>query len=343
MVGLAAWRVQIVNKTKTTAATSSNDEGTSIAAALPSIVFSNEQITVNYPSSWTGIKSDLQSDSVTFDTDVRSLALLRSGFTGLFYDGKSSFADNSKKITDAASAYKKSGDAKPIYVLNSSSRSYTYFSWDPCEQVGYLIGIGKVAASEDIIIWFRRIDTETFEKGQPSCAPALAAANPRPQVQAITSITDGAYKTLLKEYTKMESNVSKPAAHGTAATATTQNMSERDAERGRDMNTLYSQLESYYQKQNGYPSTVSTTIFSDGQILPAVLIDPDGHALINHSVVTDAVAAAAFNSTVANNYLYVPYGPAGCVKTCTGYILKSYTQGSAAWFKNPYTKKSIHP
>ena len=119
---------------------------------------------------------------------------------------------------------------------------------------------------------------------------------------------------------------------------------QRDTQRVNDVNTMYGQIEAYFNANNAYPATFSAKTLG---IQENNLQDPNGHSVVIHSPVADAVAAqqvANPKSTSASSYLYIPY-PAGCTNkanNCTGYILKTYIEKPTDTTPNPYTKVGLN-
>ena len=118
----------------------------------------------------------------------------------------------------------------------------------------------------------------------------------------------------------------------------------RDTQRVTDLNNVHTKLEEYYGDNNGYPNTFTAATFPgiDGDSLK----DPKGtdisiNAVVADETAADAVAAPTGTGSTAQ-YLYVPFGTAGCTTTCSGYVLKTYVEKPSATTPNPYRKEGLN-
>ena len=118
----------------------------------------------------------------------------------------------------------------------------------------------------------------------------------------------------------------------------------RDQQRTTDINNIHSKLEEFYNENNFYPSTLSTTN------LPGIdegsLKDPQGSDPVSTSSVADATAADAAGGPTGDTvgtsgYAYITY-PSGCTNDCAGYRLKAFIEKPSATTPNPFVKKSLN-
>ncbi len=118
----------------------------------------------------------------------------------------------------------------------------------------------------------------------------------------------------------------------------------RDTQRVTDLNNIHTKLEEYYGDNNGYPNTFTAATFPG--IDADSLKDPKGTSIDVNAVVADETAADAVaaptGAGVTPQYLYVPFGTAGCTTTCTGYVLKTYIEKPSATTPNPYRKEGLN-
>lgn len=118
----------------------------------------------------------------------------------------------------------------------------------------------------------------------------------------------------------------------------------RDTQRVTDVNNIHTKLEEYYGDNNGYPNTFTAATFPG--IDADSLKDPKGTSVDVNAVVADETAADAVaapdGSGSTPQYLYVPFGAAGCTTTCTGYVLKTYIEKPSATTPNPYRKEGLN-
>lgn len=118
----------------------------------------------------------------------------------------------------------------------------------------------------------------------------------------------------------------------------------RDTQRVTDINNIHTKLEEYYNDNNGYPNTFTAATFPG--IDAESLDDPKGTAISVNAVVADETAADAVAAPTGSGstpqYLYVPFGTAGCTTACTGYILKSYIERPTTTTPNPYRKEGLN-
>ena len=117
----------------------------------------------------------------------------------------------------------------------------------------------------------------------------------------------------------------------------------RDTQRVTDVNNIHSKLEEYHQENNGYPNTFTAATFPG--IDAESLRDPRGNSVTVNAVVADETAAdavAAPTATSASQYVYVPFGAAGCTNNCTGYVIKTYIERPTSTTPNPYRKEGLN-
>ncbi|MEK7471897.1 MAG: prepilin-type N-terminal cleavage/methylation domain-containing protein [Patescibacteria group bacterium] len=118
----------------------------------------------------------------------------------------------------------------------------------------------------------------------------------------------------------------------------------RDTQRVTDVNNIHTKLEEYYGDNNGYPNTFTAATFPG--IDADSLKDPKGTSVDINAVVADETAADAVaapdGSGVTPQYLFVPFGAAGCTTACTGYVLKTFVEKPTVTTPNPYRKEGLN-
>jgi hypothetical protein len=313
---------------------------------LSDVTFSNKKISIKYPSDWVTISSSEKSDSISFTKDdTRSILLIRDGAkssTSLFYDTSKAFVDNKKSIEAVAESYAKGTDmSSPVFMLTSSDNSYAYATWDACNAVMYSIGIGKVPTTSDVVLWFKRSSTTEYQKGLTSCAPELTKAKPRPTVADVLKISKEDLVTLVEQYRVMTTSISKPAASGTAQEAEVGSPAQRDQNRTQTVNRISAAVQQFNAVKKGYPNDPTLAVGSEYNLTSSQLADPNGRKITVNAVVANKQLAEAVSIDITkSDLLYVPYGPAGCVTTCSGFVVKSYIQAPTDTLKSPYSRSA---
>lgn len=118
----------------------------------------------------------------------------------------------------------------------------------------------------------------------------------------------------------------------------------RDTQRVTDVNNIHTKLEEYYNDNNGYPNTFTVATFPgmDAESLK----DPKGTSISINAVVADETAADAVTAPTGvgstAQYLFVPFGAAGCTTTCTGYVAKTFVEKPTTTTPNPYRKEGLN-
>lgn len=117
------------------------------------------------------------------------------------------------------------------------------------------------------------------------------------------------------------------------------NARARDTNRVSDITNIKEKLEEYYNENNGYPNTFQASTFPglDAESLK----DPKNQDIKINAVVADKTAAEAVAAPAATDtfqYVYIPYGDAGCTNNCKGFVLKSYIERPSSTVSNPYVK-----
>lgn len=109
------------------------------------------------------------------------------------------------------------------------------------------------------------------------------------------------------------------------------------------VNGLHSKLEEYFNENNGYPATFSTT---DDSTFPGIdtayLTDPLGKKVNIVAPVADKKAADLIAPPLADGPLvqYIPYACKGSL--CDKYILRGFVINTDTYGTNPFTKYSLN-
>ncbi len=134
-----------------------------------------------------------------------------------------------------------------------------------------------------------------------------------------------------------KSNTVTPPKSGTA------NSQAQDTKVRASVNALHSKLEEYFNENNGYPATFSTT---DDSTFPGIdtgwFTDSLGKKVNLVAPVADKKAADLIAPPLADGPLlqYIPYACKGSL--CDKYILRGYIINTDTYGSNPYTKFSLN-